>query len=139
MSLRKIFILFLISCLAFGTVSCNDDNKGFEEYYHPMGNNPVQVVHWLKRLKKTFYGKEATISLYKLDEKEYYVVEVTFETNSIITNPRTVYEKNDEEEIIYCYTNDALASEQDSIYIDFVENAELINILWSNESKYSSF
>lgn len=139
MSLKKIFILFLFPCIAIMSISCEDDNKGYEEYYHPMGNNPVQVVRWLNKIKKSFYGKEATISLYKLDGKEYYSAEVLLETDSMTTNPHTVYEKDDEKEIIYCHTDDALASEQDSIYIYFVENAELINILWSNESKYSSF
>lgn len=120
-------------------LSCRDENKGFEEYFDPMGNNPVQVVPWLKNLKKSFYGNEARISLYELDDQQYYTAQVIIETDSLSVSPFTIYEMNDEEAIKYFHTEDALATEQDSVYVYFIENAELVKILWSNENKHSPF
>lgn len=139
MLLKKICSLILIASIALISTSCQDDNDGFKEYFHPMGNNPVQVIPWLQRVKKSFYGKEARISLYKLDEKEYFTAQVIIETDSMTISPFTIYETNDEEGIVYFHTKDALASKQDDQYIYFIENAELVNILWSNESKHAPF
>lgn len=120
------------------TLSCTNDNKGYEEYYHPMGNNPVQVVPWLKRIKKSYYGNEGRICLYKWNGEHYYTTQVFYETEGLAVSPFTIYEANDDEPIVVFHTDDALASEQDPMYIDFIENADLEYLLWSNEKKYSS-
>lgn len=139
MSIKKIFTFTLILTIAFTTFSCTNDNKEYEEYYHPMGNNPVQVVPWLKRVKKSFLGKDARISLYKLDEKEYYTAQVIISTESSVTSPYTIYEAFDEEAIILFHSDDILKPDQDTLYNYFIENADLVNVLWSNENKYSPF
>lgn len=133
-------ILFPIAILLIATFlfSCNNDNKGYKEYFHPMGNNPVQVVSWLKGVKKSFYGNEGRISLYRLGGKKYYTAQVFHETSDVPVSPFTIYEQNDDEPIVFFHTDDALASDQDSIYIDFIESADLVYLLWSNEKKYSS-
>lgn len=119
-------------------LSCTNDNKGYREYYHPMGNNPVQVVPWLKKVKKSFYGNEGRISLYQWNGKHYYTAQVFHEMGTLPVSPFTIYETDDDEEIIVFHTEDALASEQDPMYISFIENGDLIYVLWSNEKKYSS-
>lgn len=134
---KTVLLSLIIGLIGLFMVSCSDDNKGYEEYYHPMGNNPVQVVPWLKKEKKSFYGSEGRISLYKWNGKQYYTSQVYYETSELPVSPFTIYEANDEKRIVFFHTDDALASDQDSIYIDFVQNAELVYLLWSNELKYS--
>lgn len=136
---KNILFIFLISCIVAMSVSCVDDNKGYEEYYHPMGNNPVMVIPWLKRVKKSFLGKEGRISVYKMNDKEYYMAQVILNTGPIPTGPCTIYETDEEKAIIYLYSENALDSEQDEAYANFIKNAELVKVLWSNESKYSPY
>lgn len=133
-------ILYITSLIVVALIalSCSNDNKGYEEYYHPMGNNPVQVVPWLKKIKKSYYGNEGRISLYRWYGKKYYTTQVFHETGGLAVSPFTIYEANDDEAIVVFHTDDALASEQDPTYIDFIENADLEYLLWSNEKKYSS-
>lgn len=134
---NRILLSFIIGLVSVIMVSCSDENKGYEEYYHPMGNNPVQVVPWLKKVKKSFYGNEGRISLYEWNKKQYYTAQVFYETSPLPVSPFTIYEANDSEKIVFFHTDDALASDQDSLYIEFVQNAELVYLLWSNEKKYS--
>lgn len=137
--MRRLIIFSITILISFILIaSCSNDNKGYEEYYHPMGNNPVQVVPWLKKVKKSFYGNEGRISLYQWNGKRYYTAQVFHETSSLPVSPFTIYETDDEKEIVVFHTEDALASEQDPVYIEYIENADLIYILWSNEKKYSS-
>lgn len=134
---RNILLSFIIVLLAAMTSSCTNENQGYQEYYHPMGNNPVQVVSWLKRVKKSFYGSEGRISMYEWNDKKYYTAQVYYETNALPISPFTIYEANDDVETIFFRTEDALASDQDPIYIEFIENADLVYVLWSNEKRYS--
>lgn len=134
---RNILLSLTILFVTTMIVSCDNDNKGYEEYYHPMGNNPVMVVSWLKKVKNSLVGTEAQISLYQWNDTKYYTAQSYYKKDNKLISPFTIYEANDDVEIVFFHTDNALASEQDPVYIDFVENADLIYLLWSNETKYS--
>ena len=124
--------------LTLAIVSCENENKGYREYYNSMGNNPVQVVPWLIDIRKSLDKKESRISWYKLDNKNYYTVQSFIPTDSVVISPYSIYEANEKKEIVYFHSDNILKSDQSPNYIYFIENAALVDLLWSNEGQYTT-
>lgn len=105
-----------------------------------MGNNPVQVVPWLIDIRKSLDKIEAKISWYKLDREEYYVVQsFLLDDDGGIISPYAIYLANDKEKIVYFESENILTvSEDESDYNYFIENAILVDLLWSNQRRYST-
>ncbi len=133
-----LIVTIFISLLAF--TSCENGNKGYREYYNVMGNNPVQVVPWLIDIRKSLDKIEAKISWYKLDREEYYVVQsFLLDDDGGIISPYAIYLANDKEKIVYFESENILTvSEDESDYNYFIENAILVDLLWSNQRRYST-
>lgn len=137
--LRK-FIYIILAALLLGITmsACKNDNEGYEEYYNPMGNNPVQVIPWLIDVRKSFNKVEANILWYKLGVDDYYVAQSFVYVDEVMESPVTIYEAHDEDKYIYFHSDNVLTAEKDSVYAFFIENATRQELLWSNEPRYST-
>lgn len=137
--MKKTIFLFTITLwLITSFISCKNDNEGYREYYNSMGNNPVQVIPWLIDTRKSLDKREAKISWYQLNKQDFYVVQSFVQGPNSIISPFTVYESDDERKIIYFHSDNILDLEKDSVYDYFIENAVLVELLWSNEKRYST-
>lgn len=136
--LSYLIATIFISLLVFS--SCENENKGYREYYNVMGNNPVQVVPWLIDIRKSLNKKESKISWYKLDREEYYVVQsFLMDEDGGMISPYAIYLADEKEKIVYFESENILTvSEDESEYNYFIENATLVDLLWSNERRYST-
>lgn len=137
--MKKTISLFTVTLLLITFfISCKNDNEGYREYYNSMGNNPVQVIPWLIDTRKSLDKKEAKISWYQLNKQDFYVVQAFVQGPSSIESPFTIYESDEERRIIYFHSDNILDLEKDLTYDYFIENAVLVELLWSNEKRYST-
>lgn len=139
----KIIFRTLLSslCISIATVvlfsSCKDENKGFEQYYNPMGNNPALVIPWMEDLVKSFYKKQAVIQEFEFNDKNYYTAQVYLISEDGNTSPYTIYEDNDEEAVVFFHSDNILKLDpvKDSIYIVFEKEAIFKYLIWKNTPK----
>lgn len=140
MSKNISYLVVIIFTSLFLFSSCKNDNKGYREYYNVMGNNPTQVVPWLIDVRKSLNKKESKISWYKLDRKEYYVVQsFLVDEDGSIVSPYAIYYADDNDKIAYFESDNILTVPNDAYdYNYFIENAVFIDLLWSNQKRYST-
>ena len=72
--LLKLFVFFFFSIMLCSYISCNDDDKNCgKDIYDPMEHNPAKEVEWIVNMIKNKGGQSGSVSLYKMDDKSYYL------------------------------------------------------------------
>lgn len=133
MSKKTTYLSLIALTILLSLNSCKNENSGYREYFNSMGNNPVQVVDWLIDLKESLYKQNAQISLFEYENVKYYVVEVFENNTSNEIKSYTVYEANDNEPIILIQLDNKTNAEENEDIDNFLENAQLLALLWSNQ------
>lgn len=120
--------------------SCSDENKGFDQYYNPMGNNPARVIPWMEDLVKSFYKKQAVIQEFEFRDKKYYTAQVYYIQKDGNVSPYTIYQDNDQRAIVFFHSDNILDIDpvKDSIYLIFEKEATFTHLIWKNTPKDGS-
>lgn len=135
---KCLFIVTLITVVLMS--SCKDDNKGYDEYYNPMGNNPAMIIPWMEKLVKDLRKTHAIIQAYSYNDEVYYTLQIYERNEGASISPYTIFEGDEDEKIIYYHTDDVLKATlaTDSLYFDFKDNASFQFMIWRNVPKSDS-
>lgn len=127
---KTLITLFSLLLLA----SCKDDNKGFDEYYNSMGNNPAMVIPWMQDLVKDLRQTQAVIQAYDYNNETYYTLQVYKKVGSKKESPYTIYESDEGNKTIFYHSDNILETNQktDSLYFDFQDNSTFLYLIWKN-------
>lgn len=130
--MKKLLSYLLVFSFLFAFSSCGDKESDFEEYTHPMKDNPVKTLPWLRSVKESLKEKESTISLYKFRGENYYFVETPFPTDVADVPYLFIYDQQGE---MYSSSGGFMPREYTEVYNNFFKEAELVTLLWSNRPR----
>lgn len=135
--LKKRYLIFISLLIVLLLPSCKDDNKGYDEFYNSMGNNPAMVIPWMERLVRDLRKTHAMIQAYTYNDEIYYTLQTYEKKNGVSVSPYTIYEGNEDDKIIFYHTDDLLkvTPSSDSLYFDFKDNAIFQFFVWKNVPK----
>ena len=135
--IKKQCIVFTSLLIIIFTSSCKDDNKGYDEFYNSMGNNPAMVIPWMQKLVKDLRKTHAVIQAYNYNNEVYYTLQIYEKENGVSTSPYTIYEGDENNKIVFYHTDDLLkvTPETDSLYFDFKDNSVFQFLVWKNVPK----
>jgi len=144
--LSVLSFLFMALLLSYTSCSNDDENKDCgKDIYDPMENNPAKQVEWIVDLIKDRSGKSGYISLYKMDDKNYYISSLRrVEDTPYKTQDNTLKLSMDQPPSFFydsegtlCATSPYYKEEDKEFLEEFYKKASFVAIIWKYESCYN--
>lgn len=137
---NKLFLTFIFLIIISAFTSCKNEDKGYQQYYNPMGNNPLFVLPWMKNVVKSYYQKQAVILQYECDNETYYMAKAFFPpiaADSLAVIQCTIYDNlPNEAKILFDSDNiNNIDDHENDFYFEFLENSTFQYLLWKNTPK----